>query len=233
MIRHRTLMGSASLAVAILAAACGAGPGNRLETRTFSLESLSPEAAVSLLEPYILSEGATIRAAPGNVRAITVRERPEILGRIEATLAELDRAAAPAVALHFQIIEAGGFDTADPRIADVEAALRELFRFQGYRLAGEGLLHVRRFGDFNQRVGNVWTSDMPFYLQGHVRDIRHTGDGGGSVSLDIQIFYGDSDPFFSTKLTVPLGQTFVIGSGKPLSSRHSTYILAVRPEIHR
>ncbi len=227
MIRHRTLTVPASFAIVLLAAACGAGPGDRLETRTFRLESLAPEAAQALLEPYILSEGATIKAVTSEIPAITVRERPKILDRIEATLVEFDRSAAPAVTLHFQIIEAGTFETPDPRIADVEAALRELFRFEGYRLVGEGLVQGRRFGEFNQQIGS-----RGFSIRGRVGDIRHTSENGSFVNLDVRLFSGPTDNVLSTQLAVPIGQTFVIGSSMPRYSNR-TIILVARPETHQ
>ncbi len=38
------------------------------------------------------------------------------------------------VVLHFQIIHADGYETIDPEIADIVEELRQLFRFDGYRL---------------------------------------------------------------------------------------------------
>ena len=224
MISRRILPVPAAFAVAILAAACGAGSADRLETRTFRLESLTPAVTVSLLEPYILSEGGTIQAAKGDVPAITVRERPAVLDRIEATLVEFDRMSAPAVALHFQIIEAVPSDTTDPRIADVDAALRELFRFKGYRLVGEALIHGRKFATFDQQVAGGLA------LRGKVWEIRRSDDGNGYVDIDIRLYQYDNEPFLGTQILVPTGQTFVIGNGIP-PFNYRTLILVVRPEI--
>ena len=71
---------------------------------------------------------------------ITVRETADNLDRIARALAQFDRPQ-PGVRLRFKLIEADGVATRDPRIADVEAALRGLFRFRGYRLITDAVVN--------------------------------------------------------------------------------------------
>src|SRR5215211_109995 len=70
--------------------------------------------------------------------ALTMTASRAKLDQIEELLRRYD-VASPTVRLRFQIIEADGFSTNDSSIAEVEAALRELFRFQGYRLVADAL----------------------------------------------------------------------------------------------
>lgn len=233
MIRQRVLplTGLPTLALALTMAACGAAADAALETRTFPIEYLDPAIARSLIEPYILSEGAMIQDAVPGTPAISVRERREILDRIAATLDEYDRPTARSVALRFQIIEADGFEATDPEIAEIESVLRELFRFEGYRLVGEAWVLGRGLSEFRQQVDDTGggTNDL-FHLNGSIRDIQVNPDGVGRVSLNVELWHGDHDPFFVAEISVPIGQTVVIGGGKP-AARERTLILAVRPEV--
>ena len=118
-----------ALAVVAVAAACTADYRPETETKTFEVLYLEDWVVESLIAPYVY-EGR--EGAPGMASVVegklTVRETAENLRRIEETLLEFDRPK-PVVRLTFQIIEANGFSGVDPGIADVEDALRELFRF--------------------------------------------------------------------------------------------------------
>ena len=46
----------------------------------------------------------------------------------------------------FHLVEANGFRETDPEIQDVVSELRELFRFEGYRLLDTGLLNSTTIG---------------------------------------------------------------------------------------
>ena len=99
--------------VALITASVGAlflGCGDSLEVRTFTLERLEAEAAFGLVDPYVYRDR---EGKPGTMSIseglITVRELPENLDRIAEVLEEFDRARA-AVRLHFQLIQANGFD---------------------------------------------------------------------------------------------------------------------------
>src|SRR5687767_6596402 len=103
-----------------------AAASNEEETRTITLAHLKPEQAQLLIEPY-LGE-ARIRATEKPV-AVTITASGAKLDQIEELLRRYD-VPSPAVRLRFQIIEADGFTTNDSAIAEVETALRELFRFR-------------------------------------------------------------------------------------------------------
>jgi len=204
---------------AALAFACDTGP--RVDTRTFDIQHLDPGEVVAMIRPYVYEERA---ASPGQVTAfrggITVRETPENLDRIAQVIDEYDRPK-PGVRLHFQLIEADGFEATDPRIADVRAALDELFRFEGYRLVAETQVAAME-GTGSTQIFEVGEREM--YLRAGVDEVRGSGTSG-SVLVSVDLSGGVP---IQTSLAVPVGQTVVLGSSR---ARGTTMILTVRPEF--
>ena len=121
-------------AVTLAAVTVACGSGQRLETRTFEIRHLPAGIAGGMIGPYVDRQRPS---APGDMNVIgnviTVRETADNLDRIGRVLAQFDRPQ-PGVRLTFKLIEADGVAVRDTSIADVEAALRSLFRFRGYRL---------------------------------------------------------------------------------------------------
>jgi len=197
-----------------------------LETRTFELLHLEDWVAQDLVEPYVYADRP---GAPGKVSVVegklTVRETADNLHRIEETLLEFDRPK-PAVRLTFQIIEANGGAEVDPRIAEVETALRRLFRFEGYRLVGEVMVH----GTAGNQVFQEF--DVPDLgasaIEATIRDVR-SDSAGGSVQLEMR-FHAGSRTVFGTTVRVRAGQTAVLGR-TPSSVGSRNIILAVNTEF--
>jgi hypothetical protein len=156
---------------------------------------------------------------------LTVRETADNLQRIEETLLEFDRPK-PAVRLTFQIIEANGGAEVDPRIAEVETVLRRLFRFEGYRLVGEVMVH----GTAGNQVFQEF--DVPDLgasaIEATIRDVR-SDSAGGSVQLEMR-FHAGSRTVFGTTVRVRAGQTAVLGR-TPSSVGSRNIILAVNTEF--
>jgi len=198
--------------------------GAKLQTATFELQYMNPSEAMHMIAPYVYPER---EGAAGMVTdfstGITVRETAENLERIRQVLEQYD-VATPAVRLHFQLIEADGFEGTDPRIADVRAALEELFRFDGYRLVAEPQMAAMEGTGSSQVIG-----ERPgrFYLQGRVVDVRGRGEKG-SVVLEVELS-GDQGTQIQTSMAVPVGETVVLGSSQGVGQ--STIILTVRPEF--
>ena len=203
--------------------ACG---GPRLETRTFQLKYMEGMDAIQLVSPYVYADrkGAPGRISP-STDAITVRETPDNLEHIARVLAQYDRPA-PSVELHFQIIEADGQASHDPAIADVEGALRKLFRFKGYRLVAEAAAGGIAGSRILQRISG---DGGPYTIQASILDVRGAGDSA-SVRLETQLFAPGLGPVLTTTVTLRSGQTGVLGNAQ-MNSRQGTLILAVRPEI--
>lgn len=199
----------------------------RLATRTFELQYLNPGEAAAMIAPYVYEDR---EGAPGLVTAfhegITVRETHEALDRIGEVIAQYDRAK-PGVRLRFQVIEADGFSERDDRIGDVQTALDELFRFEGYRLVTEAQLALMEGTSSTQSAGDA---RRQFSISAEVRQVRGSGDRG-SVVLEVGFGeYGAPGSNINTTLTVPVGQTVVLGSTKGRLAT-TTMILTVRPEF--
>ena len=119
----------------------GSASGN-LDVQTFTLQHRSGYEAAELIQPYVFSdrEGAEGRMS-ATPSAISVRETPDNLDRIARVLEEFDQPI-PSFRLRFQLIEADSFRDPDPAIAGVVGQLRDLFRFEGYRLLGEAIVSM-------------------------------------------------------------------------------------------
>jgi hypothetical protein len=220
----------AFVGVILLAASnisCSDGPA--LETRTFELMYLDDDVASELVAPYVYFDRQGQNGAMTVVEGkLTVRETTDNLDRIARVLAEFDTPK-PGVRLRFQLIEADGFDSTDPEIMEVENALRDVFRFEGYQLIGEALI--------NGIAGSWVQQDVPsddgvvFRIHAGISSIR-TDSEGGSVQLQVELqAWGDA--LLGTSLRVRSGQTAVLGSAALRTGEKSdrTLILAVRPEI--
>lgn len=193
----------------------------KLETQTFELRYLQTDQAAGIIDPYVYGDrpGAKGRLSiAGN--SLTVRETRDNLERIARVLAEYDKPR-PELRLTFRVIEADGSVVTDPAIADVEAALRKLFRFRGYRLVGEGVVTASENNGVSQMIGGpagVYRLDVT------VHRVRGAGDSA-TVQMDVRLLDG-----LSTGLTIPLGKTAVVGSAQARTGK-GTLILTVRPEL--
>ena len=193
-----------------------------LETRTFRVEYLTPDQVQPLVEPYVYYDRdrapGTMQVADG---AITVRETSDNLARIQETLAEFDRPQ-PDTRLHFQLIEADGFETSDPRIADVEDELRRLFRFTGYRLAGEATITATGGANFHQEFSGT---EALYEIAGALDRMA-----SGSIRLsNVALWMNRENPRLETSVTVRPGQTVVLGS-QPKGDGAGTLFLTVSAE---
>lgn len=207
-----------------LALACACG-GPRLDTRTFELKHLSGSEAQRILAPYVFKDR---KDAPGDWSyvqgSITVRETPDNLDKIARVLAQLDRPQ-PGVLLHYQLIRADGAAAHDPAIADVEDALRKLFRFAGYRLLSQAVISASAQGPAEQTIevnGQVYT------LTAAVLGIQGSGDSS-TVRLGTRLRWGETT-LIETTVTLRSNQSAVLGNAE-LSKPSGTLILVVRPEI--
>jgi len=206
-----------------------------LAVKTFTLHYLQPHDAASLVSPYIQSRGGGVFEAGRNIQAITVRETPEVLARVDSLLRGRDRAPATVV-FRFQLIAAEDTAVHDPAIAGLDSTLRGLFRFAGYRLLSQGTATAGDHQHFQLTMG---AGDDRFGLDGDVMALD-TNDRTGSVQLMVRLvrksagmYQGKSLPsegLLETGLTVPLGQTVVLGSAAPRGERRAL-ILSVRPEV--
>ena len=200
--------------LALAALALGACDNRRgMTVRTYELHRLTYAEAETLITPYV-DEGGFIS---GKNRLMTVRERPARLDSIAAILRRYDGAPQP-VTLHFQVIAAGDFAGGDSAIARVEAPLRELFRFRGYRLLGELSVQAMEGADFEQKQGDI-------RVVGKVREVTAAGPDA-RVTLDVEV--DTSDGSVTTSVSGAPGRTLVLGSQQ---RQGGALIAAVTPEV--
>ena len=199
-------------------AACGGSP--RLETRTFVLNSMMSSAAMELLQPYVSPDHGSISVAG---RLLSVRDTRASLERIEQVLYEHDRPAAN-IQLQFQLIRANGAGPNDSAIGAIEAQLRRLFRFRGYRLMAQASTVSSGQSEFRVRM----TSGSAIYaIDGGLEDVRVSGDSG-SARLTVNLGSTEYGQILNTRLNIRLGHTAVLG-GQPVGQA-GALILAVRAD---
>ncbi|MEX1181732.1 MAG: hypothetical protein WEF86_00750 [Gemmatimonadota bacterium] len=193
------------------------------ETRTFALQYLDPEAAQAMIEPYVPAAGTNLRHTT-EPASLTITAPEVRLDQITQVLQTHDRPL-PNVRLRFQVIEADGFAETDAAISDVEQALRELFRFAGYRLIDEAVVQAKASSHVETQLGSGEDEyEIMAGLEGVV-----TGDNGKAVELWVTLS-SSRGQVLATSLTVPSGQTVVVGSARSQADGR-TVILVVRPVI--
>ncbi|HUF49783.1 MAG TPA: hypothetical protein VMN60_03060 [Longimicrobiales bacterium] len=220
----RAIRMTAAALAAVAAMGCGGPGGGGRDTRTIELAHMSPDQAQLLIEPYIEGGAANIRRTE-RPPALTITASPARLDQIEELLRRMDQPAAN-VRLRFQLIEADGFTTTDSAIADVEGALRELFRFRGYRLVGEAIISGEARSTLQQTL--LLRDEIPVVLTVDIPAVRR-GMGGKAVEMRLEM-HVHGQQALGTAVTVPDGQTVVVGSARPVPNV-GTLILVVRPHI--
>jgi len=203
----------------LLFTACERAP--RLETRTFAVHNLAPHQVEALVGPYVFMDRPSNPGVMSTAdNALTVRETPDNLDKIQRVLEQFDKAR-PDVRLRFQVIEADGFTDTDPAIADVEAELRKLFQFRGYRLAAQAMLTVTDGSDISQRLSGA---DGAYLISGNA-----SWRSGNATALQIQLWHGRSNVILETAVNVRPGQTLVLGTS-PKEGSTATLLLTVHAD---
>ena len=216
----------ALLPMAFLLGGCGRLGDPKLDVQTFNLDHRTGYEAAQLIEPYVFGDRAQSPGAmSATTDAITVRETRDNLEKIARVLDEFDKPL-PGVRLRFQLIEADSFQDEDPAIADVVEELRDLFRFEGYRLMGEAVVAVGGGeGSFQQPFFGVGTELSEEYMVQGVADFR----GRGTVRLHGIELWAENMPVLETSVTASVGQTLVMGGSRARGSGRSL-ILTVKAE---
>ena len=194
-----------------------------LPVRTFTLRRLDQSQAGRLVSPYIQTPNAGV--FPGaSSHEITVRAPQQMLRLVDSLLRAHDRPAAT-VSLRFQLyaaMDSGG----DPLPQDIGPALRSAFRFSGYRLVSQGSISTSEDGNFSTTLGAAAMHGGAVYrVNGRVEAIA--GTANASLPLTIRLSEaapggGPGPEVFSTGLTVPLGQTVVLGGILETEERNTT-----------
>lgn len=223
-----------TIVVAIVTAPLGAQDApSPVITRTIPLRHLRAADAARLVSPYVRHPQGGVYDG-GAVQAVTVTETALTLQRIDSLIRENDRSGA-VLTFRFQLIAAEDTPARDVAIDSLDATLRKLFRYKGYRLLGEGTATAGEMESFSLTVAG---GEDRFGLAGEVIAVQ--AGTGGAVRLRVRLaratggmYQGkptESEVLLTTGLTVPLGQTIVLGSAAP-GGKIQAIILAVRPEV--
>ena len=222
--------------------------------RLFPLQHLSNADAAKLIAPFTNQPAEQVYEPGEAVRGVTVRASVATLAKIDSLLALHDQPLVT-VLLRFQVIAATDSTTRDPQIGpEVLIAMREALPYAGYRSVAATSLSVSPgAGGRGSRPGLGFSTT----LNGEGEQLRLSGDvttigvraltqsrSAGprqptSVSLTVNLtgllaagLQGAQQwqPLISTSLSVPIGQTVVIGSAAT-STNHKALILIVKPEV--
>lgn len=132
------------------------------------------------------------------------------------------------VQLTFHVIEADGFQNDDPEIRTVVTELRKLFRFQGYRLLSESVLHATANprSSVNQQVAD---DERRLYHIG--ADVSTVGDDLAlAVRLGLRTGAEDWTWLINASVRLQDGKTVVLGTAR-LAGQSGALILVVTPRI--
>jgi len=200
--------------------------------KTVPLHHLTSNEAVKLLIPYVATAGGGVFEVSPNVRAVTIRELPKIFAEMMMVLGQYDRDPAT-VTLNFQLIAAENSNTRDPGVAGLDSLLRGVLKFSGYRLLTTSVATASENGFVSQTLS---ADGEPFTLTVDVTDLRVDGSDA-SVHVNVRLLRNaipskgqGTVPVLSTGVTVPVGQTVVLGTSTTEVGGRAL-ILTVRPQL--
>ena len=133
----------------------------------------------------------------------------------------------PNVQLTFRVVEANGFEDDDPAIRDVVSELREIFRFDGYRLLATSVINTIPFADpFTQYLAS--SHGHRFMARG---ELANDPDQDQVHRLQVDLYEGvdgaeEYEPLLGAAVNIRDGQTVVLGSARK-SPESAALILVV------
>jgi len=208
--------------------------------RTVPLKHLSSIEAMKLLSPYSTTPGGGVYEVSPNVRAVTIRETPAVWTQMSAVLDRYDRES-EMVSLTFSLIRADNTGRRDESLAGLDSLLRGVLKFTGYHVVsgaviqiGEGSLSTQTLVTENNELMRLMCSidqvnpdASPPTVQLHVT-LTKTSSAQRGMSQGGQRVGSPEMNVLSTGLTIPMGNTVVIGSG---SDGNRGLILTVKPKL--
>jgi hypothetical protein len=181
-------------------------------TKTIELHHLSNDDAVKLLTPYLFGTGGAYSTG-SRMHAVTVSTTARGLADAERVLAEYDRSPVT-LTLNFQLIAAADTPTRDPAVAGLDSVLRGVLKFAGYHLLSTAVANVTEGSSASQTMAG--DADRDYELSYDVTSVEGTGSGA-TAHLTVQLSLADPDAgprqtIFTTGVTIPIGNTVVLGS---------------------
>lgn len=200
--------------------------------KTVPLHHLTSAEAVKLLSPYVQTLGGGVYEVSTKIRAVTIREVPKVYAEMMTVLSQYDRDPV-SVTLNFQLVAAENTNTRDPGVAGLDSLLRGVLKYSGYRLLTTSVATASE----NSIVSQTLNADgESFTLSVEVSDLRIDGNDA-SVHLNVALQRNAapskqqaSVQVLSTGVTVPVGQTVVLGTSATDVGQRAL-ILTVRPQL--
>jgi len=207
--------------------------GAGMEVRQYTLQVLSGSEAALLLTPFVpVGDGGGVWRSGSSVISVVGTKRT--LAVADSVLKSYDHPPATLV-LRFMLIAATDSAVTDPGIGEVEGELRRLLKFNGYRRLAEATSVVAETQGFTATMSAADRTE--YTVDGGVKSVRD-----GRVGIGISLRSGttgmmmgvptsrDTRQLLSTALTIPLGQTVVLGTAAG-DKGMAALILTVRPEL--
>jgi hypothetical protein len=218
-------------------------PVGEFVVKTVPLKHLSSAEAVKLLQPYVISPGGGVFEVSTNVRAVTIRELAKPYTIMMRVLAQYDRDPTN-VTLRFQLVAADNGGSRDPSVAGLDSLLRGVLKYSGYRLLTTAVVNITERSSAQQTLS---AGGELYKLYVDVSEMA-SDNSGSSIKMHVSLTRTGAievngvksvDPtVLSTGVTIPIGNTVVLGTG--VESIVSTpggrtgdraLILTVRPEL--
>jgi hypothetical protein len=192
------------------------------------------------MKTLMLTSAVLLFATAGGAQQATTRSVARDTARkIYPKATNLRSAEHPAasISLTFQLIAAEDAPTRDPGLAGLDSLLRGVLRFNGYRLLGTAVVSAGEFADVTQTL--TATDQEAIKLSVSVRDVYLAGEAS-SVRLTVRMvrnyglpnstMRGMYDDLLTTGVTVPIGQTVVLGTAA-VTGNVKALILTVKPQL--
>ena len=125
----------------------------------------------------------------------------------------------------FQLVEANGFENSDPEIEDVVSELRDLFRFDGYRLVDTALLNTASSGGAQALARLAGGEHGDFQVSVYVTQT----ESPETVRVSVELVSYEEGQTMEATVNVRDGQTLVLGSTR--TSSDAALILIMRTTI--
>ncbi len=203
------------------AAAQGTGRGgDDRRVHAYTLLHQPASEALQLVHPLLSAEG-TVELQPG-ANTLVVRDRAEVIERVVALLAEFDHPASP-VELEIRIVKAG-VEAAPGDASELPPALvarlRELLRYESYRLLARARLEVREGEEVTHQLGEEYRVG---FRMGTLREDRRLKLHGFRVARD----RGNPEPeqLIHTNLNLWLDKPMILGLARAESSREALMLV--------
>ena len=231
----------ASLSSASLAAQSRSG--EPIVTRTFELNWITSKDAAQLIDPYAMGQDAAVFEA-GSIRGVTVRGPASFIRTADSLLQVFDGRPAM-VTLRFKLLAPSDRPGNLPELREVEQELGEIFGAKGYRLIGEAVARVGERNDYtltmSSESGPIMLSGMlgrlmkgsqqPYInmtIEARSVPVMTNSDSTVVQMAGLQQLLG-SLQFIDTGMTIPIGQTLVLGAGGSADAK--SLVLVVKPEL--